>query len=72
MESTTTRADALLRMAEVTRTTGLSRATLYRMMNAGTFPQAIPLTATAVGWLQSEVAAWIAGRVRQRDARLAA
>jgi len=64
--------DAILRTSEVTRTAGLSRATLYRKMAAGTFPRSIPLTDTAVGWLASEVNAWIAERVRARDARIAA
>jgi len=64
--------DAILRAAEVCRTVGLSRATIYRAMKAGTFPQAIPLSGCAVGWLRSEVEAWITERVRAREARMAA
>jgi prophage regulatory protein len=70
MDNTTTR-DAILRMAEVTRAVGLARATVYRMMKTGTFPQAIPLSGSAVGWLRSEVEAWIAERVNARNARQA-
>lgn len=72
MDSNTTTRDAILRMAEVTRAVGLARATVYRMMKAGTFPQAIPLSGCAVGWLRSEIEAWIIGRVRSRDARMVA
>ena len=72
MDSNTTTRDAILRMAEVTRAVGLARATVYRMMKAGTFPQAIPLSGCAVGWLRSEVEAWITERVNARNAQAAA
>ena len=71
MDSNTTTRDAILRMAEVTRAVGLGRATVYRMMKAGTFPQAIPLSGCAVGWLRSEVEGWIAERVSARNAHQA-
>lgn len=65
-------APAILRMREVTRVTGLSKASIYRMVNAGTFPGSVPLGIKAVGWLRSDVEGWIAGRVQARDTRLAA
>ena len=37
-------------------------------MAEGKFPPPIRLTAKAVGWLEAEVAAWIAARVAERDA----
>ena len=67
-----TRGPALLRMREVTRTVGLSRATIYRLMGRGEFPRAVTLTGSAVAWVQTEVDAWIAERVHARDARRAA
>lgn len=63
---------ALLRMAEVTRTVGLSRATIYRLMDRGEFPRAVPLTGSAVAWVQAEVEGWVAERITARDARKAA
>lgn len=72
MTADTTTRDAILRMAEVTRAVGLARATVYRMMHAGTFPQSIPLSGCAVGWLRSEIEAWITARVQAREARMAA
>ena len=37
-------------------------------MAEGKFPAPIRLTAKAVGWLEAEVAAWVAARVAERDA----
>ena len=72
LDTETMTRDAILRMAEVTRAVGLARATVYRMMKAGTFPQAIPLSGCAVGWLRSEIEAWITARVQAREARMSA
>lgn len=57
-------AERLLRVPEVMQRTGLSRPTIYRWMVAGTFPKAIPIGASAVGWVESEIDAWIAARVQ--------
>ena len=69
MESNTTTGPAILRMAEVTRTVGLGRATVYRMMQRGEFPASIPLSGCAVGWLRSEVEGWITARADARSAQ---
>ena len=63
-ESPTTR---VLRRPEVQRRTGLGRTAIYVLMAEGKFPPPIRLTAKAVGWLEAEVAAWIAARVAERD-----
>jgi len=55
--------DRIIRRREVQRTTGLSRSSLYRLIAAGSFPSSIQLSANAVGWLEAEISAWIAGRV---------
>jgi prophage regulatory protein len=67
-----TAAPVIIRMPEVTRTVGLSRATIYNRMRQGTFPAAVPLGDAAVGWLRSEVEQWIAERVSERDAQTSA
>jgi prophage regulatory protein len=47
---------------------GLSRPTVWRLVKQGKFPKPIRLTsAHAVGWLSSEVQAWIQARIAQRD-----
>ena len=53
---------AILRRPEVERLTGLSRSTIYRLMNAGAFPRQHKLGLGSVGWMQGEIANWIASR----------
>lgn len=57
------REPAILRRREVQARTGLSRSTIYLYIQAGAFPRSVQLGPRAVGWLESEVSAWIAGRV---------
>jgi len=54
--------DTILRMPEVIRVTGLSKATIYRMMKDGTFPKQYRLSARAVGWKESSLCAWAENR----------
>jgi prophage regulatory protein len=58
----------VLRLVEVERATGLRRSSVYERMSAGTFPRPIRLAARSVGWLASEVEAWVHARVAERDA----
>lgn len=52
----------ILRRPEVELRTGLSRSAIYGLMAKHQFPAAIPLTAKAVGWLESSIENWIAER----------
>lgn len=53
----------ILRMKQLVERTGLSRATLYVLMSTDpTFPRKINLTARSIGFLESQVDAWIASR----------
>ena len=52
----------VLRSPEVLRRTGMSRATIYRLMGQGLFPRARRLSAGVVGWSEEEVEAWINAR----------
>lgn len=54
--------DPLLRRNEVERLIGLKRSALYKLMQSGGFPKPVRLSARAVAWRQSEVAAWIENR----------
>ncbi len=53
-----------LRLNDVVATTGLSRSTIYRMVDAGTFPDRVRLTAQSVGWWEADVADWLQSRLR--------
>lgn len=54
--------DRLLRRKEVEHETGLSRTTIYRLMDEGTFPRPRRIGARAVAWPSSEIARWKAMR----------
>ncbi|MGU7881803.1 helix-turn-helix transcriptional regulator [Burkholderia sp. AW50-3] len=59
----------ILRIKQLVERTSLSRATLYVLMSTDpSFPKKIQLTARSVGFLESEVDAWIASRVELRNA----
>ena len=60
--------ERICRLPDVKAQTGLSRSTLYAMMAEGRFPKPIKLGERAVGWSESEIAAWIEGRLAQRSA----
>ena len=47
------------RLDNVKSKTGLSRSTIYRLMDEGHFPQEINLGFRSVGWLESEVDKWL-------------
>ncbi|MGN6376436.1 MAG: helix-turn-helix transcriptional regulator [Sphingomonas sp.] len=49
----------ILRLAAVLDRTGLSRSTLYRKVDAGTFPKQVRIAERCVGWRESAVAAWL-------------
>ncbi|WP_367188851.1 helix-turn-helix transcriptional regulator [Burkholderia sp. Ed8] len=58
----------ILRMKQLVDRTNLSRATLYVLMsNDPTFPKRIKLTVRSIGFLESEVDAWIAARAESRN-----
>jgi prophage regulatory protein len=53
--------DRILRCHDVLKTTGLSRSTIYRMMERDEFPKPTKLGVRAIGWRQSAVMDWIEG-----------
>ena len=53
-------AERILRLGAVLDRTGLSRSTLYREMEKGTFPRQIKISVHGAGWHESAVSRWIA------------
>ncbi len=51
--------DRILRIKKVLERTGLSRSTMYRKMQEGTFPRNVQLNARCAGWRQSAIDAWM-------------
>ena len=60
--------DRIIRKTELTQMISLARSTIYDKLNAKSarhdpsFPRAIKLGKSAIGWRQSEVNQWIATR----------
>jgi prophage regulatory protein len=55
--------ETILKLAAVIAMTGLSRSGIYSLIGAGDFPKQIKLSVRSMGFLKSEVDAWIAARI---------
>jgi prophage regulatory protein len=65
--------DPILRKRQVLQATGLTSSTLDRLERSGDFPLKLQIAPRAVGWLASEVNAWINKKAAESQAaRLAA
>ena len=53
-----------IRLKEVKQQISLGRTAIYEMIKAGEFPKPYPLGARAVGFLASEIDAWIDARIK--------
>ena len=56
----------MLRCPTVKARTGLSRGTIYLRISRGTFPAPVSLGGRAVGWIETDVNAWLTARIEQR------
>jgi prophage regulatory protein len=56
--------DRLLKVDEVMARLGVSRSTIWRLTQSGDFPRPVSISPGRKGWLQSQVDAWIASRLR--------
>ncbi|MGN6850619.1 MAG: helix-turn-helix transcriptional regulator [Sphingomicrobium sp.] len=56
---TTDSNDRILRIGTVLDRTGLSRSTLYRKIENGTFPRQVRISTRCAGWRESAVNAWM-------------
>ena len=52
----------IMRFPEVVAQTGLSRATLYRLMNECKFPRQVQLTSRSLGWYVKDIEKWLQER----------
>jgi prophage regulatory protein len=53
----------ILRLPEVMKRVGICRASIYARIAEGMFPKQISLGARAVGWLESDIDAWLAAKI---------
>ena len=54
--------DRLLRRREVEKITGMSRSSIYRLMQEGEFPRPVRIGPAAVRWKSSDITTWIESR----------
>ena len=60
--------ERLLRLGDVEVAVGLRKSSIYTLMRQGRFPKCVRLTSRAVAWRESDVAAWIEGRITEAQA----
>ncbi len=65
MAATSSPVPSILRRPQVEARTGLARSTIYDRMKAGIFPAPISLGAKAVGWIESEIDAWLNAQIEK-------
>jgi prophage regulatory protein len=58
----------IIDLKEVKHRTSLGSSCVYDLMKRGTFPRSIKLGARRVGWLLSDIEAWILARVSEAAA----
>lgn len=58
---------SILRRRDVEVRTGLSRSTIYLRLSEGRFPAPVKLGGRAVGWVESEIQAWLTEQVSNRS-----
>lgn len=61
-----------LRWPTVQEVSALSRVTVWRMERDGKFPRRRQLSANSVGWLKSEVDAWVETREQVTSSQMGA
>ena len=54
--------DRLMRRREVEKITGISRSSIYRLMQEGEFPRPVRVGSAAVRWRQSDITVWLESR----------
>lgn len=60
-----TAAGFFIRLPEVKRMTGLSRASIYKRMKSGDFPTAVHLGCRLSVWVDTDIHAWIKAQIER-------
>ncbi len=70
ISETSHRTSRILRLPEVMKRTGLCRSMVYQLEARRGFPARIKLSERAVGWMESEINAWLKARADQRKVKV--
>jgi len=54
--------DRFLRLKEVTQICAISRSTIYRFMENGTFPKNVELGPRLIAWRESDIQEWFSNK----------
>lgn len=57
----------ILKLPDVMKKTGLSKAGLYALIQKGKFPRPVKLGTRASGWIDDEIDDWIGTLIKDRD-----
>ncbi|EQA9898209.1 helix-turn-helix transcriptional regulator [Escherichia coli] len=57
--------NTLIRLTEVQRRTGYSKAWIYRLMGQGKFPAPVKIGSRAIAFVESEIDEWINQRIAE-------
>ena len=58
----------VLKLPTVIKLSGLARATIYKHIKTGNFPQPIKMTSKSIGFIEHEIEKWLQEKADQRPA----
>jgi prophage regulatory protein len=58
---------SLMRMEAVEAAVGLKKSKIYALMSEGKFPQPVKIAGPVNGWPSTEIEAWVAQKIAERD-----
>ena len=56
---------SFIRLPEVQRRTGYSKAWIYRLLKEGRFPKSVKIGSRSIAFIESEIDAWIEQRIAE-------
>ncbi|MBC3249395.1 AlpA family transcriptional regulator [Serratia fonticola] len=57
--------NTLIRLPDVQRRTGYSKAWIYRLMSQGKFPTSVKIGSRAIAFVESEIDEWVNQRIAE-------
>ncbi|TQI79316.1 AlpA family transcriptional regulator [Serratia fonticola] len=58
-------AQSFIRLPDVQRRTGYSKAWIYRLMSQGKFPTSVKIGSRAIAFVESEIDEWVNQRIAE-------
>ena len=62
---------SFIRLSEVQRSTGYSKAWIYRLINEQRFPQSVKIGSRSIAFIESEIEEWINQRIAESRGEVA-